>query len=226
MMHQLIDKKIIIILYLICLLILSTTSRKSINNQNNNSYTINKININGLSNTENIKILNELDYLFYKNILIINKEEIKKVINNYNIIEEYNIKKNYPSTININIKPTKFIAKISNENQLLVGANGKLIKNKKNNEILPYIFGEFDSNSFLVFKMNIEKSKFFFRDFKTLYFFPSNRWDILTNENILIKLPQNNFLDSLNFAYKIIKSNNFKKNSLIDLRVNNRLIVK
>ena len=73
---------------------------------------------------------------------------------------------------------------------------------------------------------NIEKSKFSFSEFKTLYFFPSNRWDILTNNDILIKLPQDKFLESLNLAYKIIGNNDFKDKNLIDLRVNNHLIIK
>ena len=225
-MHQLIDKQNKIIIYLIFLLALSTTSTKFTANYNGYSSKINKINIEGLSDIDNSKILRELNNLLYENILIIQKEEIKKILNKHNIIEEYNIKKIYPSSININIKPTKYIARISNDDQLLVGANGKLIKDKKNNKKLPYIFGEFNSNEFLIFKKNIEQSKFVFTGFKTLYFFPSNRWDILTNDDILIKLPQDDFLESLNLAYKIISSNDFKNKNLIDLRINNHLILK
>jgi len=91
---------------------------------------------------------------------------------------------------------------------------------------LPYIFGEFKSKDFLRFKENVAKSKFTFTQFKTLYFFPSNRWDILTYDNVLIKLPKNNISSSLNLAYKIINSNDFKNKDLIDLRINNHLIIK
>ena len=225
-MHQSINKKNKIIIYLVLLFILSTTSEKFGVNRNNYSSTINMINVVGLSNIENSKISNELSNLIYKNIFFINKKEINNIISKYNIIEEYNIKRIYPSTINIEIKPTKYLARTSNDNQLLIGANGKLIKDKKNTEILPYIFGEFNSVNFLTFKKNIEQSKFTFKEFKTLFFFPSNRWDILTNNNILIKLPQKNFLESLNLAYKIISSNELKKKKIIDLRVNNHLIIK
>ena len=225
-MHQLIDKKSKVILYLLLLIILSTTSGKFLENQNSYSYTINQINIEGISNIHKKKIFNELNALFYKNIIFANQEEIKKIISKYNIIEEYSIKKIYPSTININIKPTNYIARLSNNDQLLVGANGKLIEDKENNEMLPYIFGQFNSKDFLVFKKKIDQSEFIFAKLKTLYFFPSNRWDILTNDNILIKLPQNNLSESLNLAYKIINSNDFKNKNLIDLRVNNHLIMK
>ena len=224
-MHQLVDKKNKIIIYLISLLILSTTNGKFVKNQNVYFSTINQINIKGLSNTDNKKIYNELNSLFYQNILFVGKKEIQRVISKYNIIEEYNIKKIYPSTININIKPTKFIAKLSNNDQL-VGANGKLIEDRDNNEILPYIFGEYNSRDFLIFKNNINKSKFTFTEFKTLYFFPSNRWDILTNDDILIKLPQDNFSMALNLAHKIISNDNLENKKLIDLRVNNHLILK
>jgi|TARA_B110000238_G_scaffold106461_1_gene115957 cell division protein FtsQ len=223
-MHQLIGKKDKIIIYLLLLFILSTTSGKFVKNQNSYSSTINQINIKGLSNTNNSKISSELNNLLYKNILLVTKEEIQKVLSKYNAIEEYSVKKIYPSVININIKSTKFVARLS-INDELVGANGKLIKNKENNELLPYIFGEFNSQDFLNFKKNITQSRFNFTKFKTLYFFPSKRWDILTNDDILIKLPQNNLSKSLNLAYKIISSNDFKNKTLIDLRMNNHLII-
>ena len=225
-MHRLTDKKNKIIIYLLLLFALSTTSTKFSENQKNFFSKINQINIKGLSNSSNSKIYNELNDLFYKNILLAEKEEIKKVMNKYNIIEEYNIKKIYPSIIDINIKPTKFVARLSNNDQLLVGANGKLIVDKENREILPYLFGEFNSKDFLAFQENIIQSKFIFKEFKTLYFFPSNRWDILTNNDILIKLPQDSLLESLNRAYKIISSNDFRNKNLVDLRVNNHLIIK
>ena len=224
-MHQLIDKKNKIIIYFLLLFILSTTSVRFFEIQNIYTLKVNKINIKGLINADSSKILSELNDLFYKNILLVNKEEIQKVMNKYNIIEEYSIKKVYPSTININIKPTKFVARLSSNNQL-VGANGKLIIGNRNNEKLPYIFGEFNSEDFLNIKKKIEQSNFTFTQFKILYFFPSNRWDILTYDNILIKLPQEDISKSLNLAHKIISSTDFNNKKLIDLRIKNHMIIK
>jgi cell division protein FtsQ len=224
-MHQLIDKKNKIVIYLLFLIILSTTTGKSLKERNSYPSMINQINIEGLSKINNTKIFNELNSLLYQNIFLVGKKEIQRVISRYNIIEEYNIKKIYPSTINIKIKPTKFVARFSKNDQF-VGANGKLIEDKENSEILPYIFGEFNPEDFLTLKKDIVRSNFTFTKFKTLYFFPSNRWDILTNDDILIKLPQDNFFDSLNLAYKIINSKDFKNKNLIDLRMNSHLIIK
>ena len=225
-MHQSISKTNKIIIYLLLLFILSTTSTKFINDQNKLSSSISKINITGLSEIKNLEILSNLNNILYKSIFIINKEEIKKILEKHNIIEEFNIKKIYPSTLNIVIKPTKLIARFSNNGQYLIGANGKLIEDKNNNELLPYIFGEFNSQDFLSFKKNIEKSIFSFSNLKTLYFFPSRRWDILTDKDVLIKLPQGSMVTSLNLSKRFIDNNNFKDNKFIDLRVKNHLVAK
>ena len=225
-MHQSIGKKNKIIIYLLFLFVLSTTSAKLINNQNKLSSSISKINITGLSERKNLEISNNLNNFLYKSIFLISKDKINKILQKHNIIQEFNIKKIYPSTLNIKIKPTKFIARVFNNGQYLVGANGKLIENKSNNELLPYIFGEFNSDDFLLFKQNIENSIFSFSNLKELYFFPSGRWDVLTNKNILIKLPQENIILSLNLSKKLIDNDNFKDNKVIDLRVKNHLVTK
>ena len=210
-MHQSKGKKNKIIIYLLFLFILSTTSAKFINDQNTLSSSVSKINTTGLSERKNLEISNNLNNFLYESIFVISKDEIKKI---------------YPSTLNIEIKPTKFIARVFNNGQYLVGANGKLIEDKNNNEVLPYIFGEFNSLDFLSFKQNIEKSIFSFSNLKELSFFRSGRWDILTDRNILIKLPQEHIVASLNLSKKLIDNNNFKNNKFIDLRVKNHLVIK
>ena len=67
-MHQLTGKKVKIITYLILLFILSTTSGKFSSNQNTYSSKIKKINVEGLSNNENLKISNELSDLIQNDI--------------------------------------------------------------------------------------------------------------------------------------------------------------
>ena len=225
-MHQSIGKKNKVIIYLILLLILSTTSGKILKKKNNYSLKIDNIKVLGLNITKNLEIQNDLSSIFYQNIFFLRKNEINKIINRHNIIEEYNIKKIYPSTLNIEIKPAKFLAKITNHNNLLVGSNGKLISGERSDKILPHLFGEFNSKKFLEFKKNIENSKFRLAEFKIIYFFPSNRWDILTNEDVLIKLPKKNVPKYLSKAYRIITSTQFKDKNIIDLRVEGHLVIK
>ena len=208
------------------LFLLTTVINKTEINKKKDSIYINKINVSGLSNANNQEIVNNLDNLFHQNIFFIKKDKINKIISKHTIIEKFNVKKIYPKKLNIEIVQTEFIAKISGNNQILVGSNGKLIANEKSNLMLPYIFGKFDKKKFIEFKKIIDYSKFNFNDFSSIFFFPSNRWDILTKNNILIKLPEKNFLDSLDLAYKVIKDDKFKNKSIIDLRNLNHLVIK
>ena len=225
-MHQSIGKKNKVALYLIFLILLSTTSEKFLKHQKKYSFKIDKITVAGLSDGKNLEIQNDLDSVFYQNIFILKKKKIQNIITKHNIIEEYSIKKIYPSTLNIEIKPTKFLAKVNDSNKLIVGSNGKLISTKQNSNALPNLYGVFNSKEFLEFKINIEKSKFNFTEFKTIYFFSSSRWDILTIDDILIKLPQNNVSEALDIAYKMKTNMEFKNKNIMDLRIKNQLIVK
>jgi len=225
-MHQSIGKKNKVALYLIFLILLSTTSEKFLKQQKKYSFKIDKITVAGLSDGKNLEIQNDLDSVFYQNIFILKKKKIQNIITKHNIIEEYSIKKIYPTTLNIEIKPTKFLAKVNDSNELIVGSNGKLISTKQNSNTLPNLYGVFNSKEFLEFKINIEKSKFNFTEFKTIYFFSSSRWDILTIDDILIKLPQNNVSEALDIAYKIKTNTEFKNKNIMDLRIKNQLIVK
>jgi len=224
-MLQSTDKKNKIIIYLIFLFLLSTTSNKSLEFHQNYSAKINKIEVSGLSNSVNSQIRNKLEKLLNTSIFFINKDKIDKIISKHNLVEFYNVKKIYPRKIDIKIEQTKFIAKISGSNQVLVGSNGKLIK-QEINEKLPFLFGKLDFIKFLEFKKIIDNSAFKFNDLKSVSFYPSKRWDIVTSENILINLPQNNLLQSLNLAYKLIIDDNFKKIKIIDLRVKNHVVTK
>ena len=225
MMHQLIDKKNKIIIYFIFLIILSSVTNKSLENEDSFLIKINKINVSGLSNNNNLKIKKELSELLSKNIFLISEENIKKKIVQYNLVEEYNIKKIYPDQIDIKIKQTKFIAKIKKKNYFLIGSNGKLISNEYTNETLPFFFGKFNSERFLRFKEIVNNSEFKFKNFKSIFFYSSNRWDVQTNDDVLIKLPEKNLLKALKVAHKIINNIKFEDRRVIDLRISNYIIM-
>ena len=61
-MPQLIDKKNKIIIYFLLLFILSTTSVKFLEIQNIYSSKVNKVNVKGLLNVDNLKILDEIKF--------------------------------------------------------------------------------------------------------------------------------------------------------------------
>ena len=110
----------------------------------------------------------------------------------------------------------------------MVGSNGKLIDYGSINnhkKKLPFIFGKVDYSDFIYFKKIVDKSEFNYENITSLYHFPNNRWDIKTKNDILIKLPEKNFFNALNFANKIIYNNKFNSNKVIDLRISNHMII-
>ena len=221
-MHQRKGKKIII--YLILLI-----SVGSINNIELNKIKfseIKNIKVSGLDSKSNIILLDNIKNLNLDNIFFINGKEINNIINSSNLIEKYNIFKKYPSSLDINIEKTKFLAKINKNGKILiVGSNGRLSENNFNNKSLPFIFGKINIEEFLKFKKIIDQSKFSYEDIKNLYFFSSKRWDLELNNNMIIKISKNNIEESLMYAYEFIKNQNLKDIRVIDLRVANQIII-
>ena len=125
-MHQRKSKKILIYFFLLILV-------GSINNNSINNLKLEKvknINIFGLEKNDQKIILYNLNNLDLKNIFFINKKKFQNIIESNSLVEEYNVIKKYPYSIDINIKKTKFIARINKNGKFfLIGSNGKLIDN-------------------------------------------------------------------------------------------------
>tara|TARA_B110000444_G_C18643979_1_gene502825 strand:- start:41 stop:712 length:672 start_codon:yes stop_codon:yes gene_type:complete len=217
-------KSKIILIYFFLLLLVGSINNINLNNLK--FYEIKDIKIIGLSNHHNSILLEEIQNLNLKNIFLVNKEKLMKQININSLVEKYEISKNYPSSLNISIEKTKFLAKINNNGKIfVVGSNGKLSKNDSLINQLPFIFGNPEINEFLNFKKNIDQSKFLYDEIKNLYFFSSRRWDLELHNDIVIKLPKNELKDTLNLAYEFLYNNDFKNIKIIDARIKNQIIL-
>ena len=226
-MHQQIGKKNKLILYIILLFLLSTISNKSINVKNNSFLKITDVKVLGLSDSENLKVKNELKSIIFQNLFFIDSEIILKSLNKNNLIESFIIKKIYPNLILVDLKKTQFIGiTTKNSKNFFIGSNGKLIRYKNNNLKLPFVFGNFKNSELLDFKKIIDESNIKFQNIESIYFFPSSRWDIKTYNGTLIKLPEKNLQEKLNLAHQIINNEEFKYDKIIDLRVANYIITK
>ena len=221
-MHQRKGKKILIYFFLLILV-------GSINNINFSSIKlkeIDNIKVLGLGDKDNSILLKEIKNLNLENIFLINKEKIVEKINSNSLIEKYEIFKRYPSSLDINIDKTKFLAKLNeNDKILIIGSNGKLSKNDLFNNHLPFIFGKPDIDEFLYFKEIIDQSNFSYDEVKNLYFYSSKRWDIELNNNIIIKLSKDHPKNSLKFAFEFLHNNDFKDIKIIDARIKNQIIL-
>ena len=221
-MQKQISKKILI--YLFLFILLGTTNNKYFSELYYNK--IENINISGLDEIENIQLLKNIQSLDLENIFFLDKIEIQKKIDSINIINDYSILKKYPSTLDIKINKTKFLANVTMKNKIfLLGSNGKLIETINHKKELPNIFGKYDKDSFFNLLNSINTSKFPLNNINNLFFFKSGRWDIETNSGILIKLPKNNLKNSLNLSLDIMGDDQFNEISVLDLRQKNQVII-
>ena len=221
-MHQQKSKKIIIYIFLLILV-------GSTNNIKLNDLKIEKIkhiNVSGLKDNENIILLNDINNLHLENILFLNGKEISNLINSNTLVKSFKIFKKYPSTIDIKILRTDFLAKINDNGKIfIVGSNGKLLEDKFSNESLPFIFGKAKVQEFLNFKKIIDQSKFSYDQIENLYFFPSKRWDLKLKNDIVLKLSKDKPKLSLDNAFEILNHKDFKSVKIVDARVNNQIIL-
>ena len=221
-MQQRKSKKILI--YFFLLLVVG-----SINNINFNDLklqNVNNINIVGLDIEDKLILLKKIKNFNLDNIFFISKNDLINEIESNSLVEKYFIFKKYPSSIDINIEKTKFLAKINKNGQVFyLGSNGKFTKNDFSNNQLPYIFGSPEVIEFFDIKEVIDKSKITYKEIKNLYFYPSRRWDLELRNNIIIKLPKDNTSLALNLALEFLYKEEFKDVKMIDARIENQIIL-
>ena len=216
-MQQRKSKKILIYFFVLLLV-------GSINNINLNNLelqNINDINIVGLEVEDKSSLYKKIKNFHLNNIFLISKIDLINEIESNSIIEKYSIFKRYPSSLDINIEKTKFLARINKNGQIFyIGSNGRFIKNDFLNNQLPFIFGNPKVDEFFRIKKIIDESKISYVEIKNLYFFPSKRWDLELRDNTIIKLPNDNVNLAINLAIKFLDGNKF-----IDTRIKNQIIL-
>ena len=228
MMLQQTYKKIKSYFYIINLLFLTTINNLKWVGKTHLIFDINKISIVGIDDSLKLVLQKNLNYLLNKNIYYINENELNDKINQFNFIENYSIKKIFPSEIKIAIKQTNLLANtFKKEKKYFIGSNGKLIDNKYfiiDNE-LPNVFGNFLIDDFNFFIRIINNAGLNYKEFTDYYYYKNGRWDIKLKNDIIIKLPQDNVFNSLINAKSLLENEQIKQNKIIDLRIPNQVIL-
>ncbi len=219
-MPQQINRKILFYLFLFTIL-------GTLNNKDLKEFDLPKINLIKVNGLEfNHEFETKLEFLKLNNIFLLNKIKIEELFDNNNLIEEYKIFKKYPSSLEVEIIKTRFLALTNiNGNNFFVGSNGKLIKSENSIRELPFIFGDFEIDNFLYLKKIIDESDLDFKEIKNLYSFPTGRWDIETSSEILIKLPFDRLKESLELSLELLKNEKFTKVKLIDVRQKSQVVI-
>ena len=227
MLQQINKKKIYF--YIFSFLFLTTLINQNLFLKLNNNFLLKNI----IVKSDTIEIENKIrlsfDYLVNINIFLINKKLIKKKIENLLYLENISVKKKYPSTIIINAKKTDLIAvTFLDQKKYYVGNNGKLIlsKNISDNKKLPIIFGKFEVNNFIELKNKLEKNGLDISKIIRYYYHKNKRWDLFFRNDIVIRLPNKELINALKLFQNFKKNNAIKPNTTIDLRIENRLILK
>ena len=188
---------------------------------------IKKIIINNNSIIDKEEIKKELHFLYNTNLFFLKSKNIKKSLIKIDFIESFEIRKIYPSSIEIKIFEKKPIAIIQDKKRKFYFTSKKdtidfidLIQFKN----LPIVFG--DQESFRIFFGKLEKIDFPIHIIKRFYHFESKRWDIQTLDNKKIKLPIEKFEESLMNFLEIKNKENFEKYNTFDYRIKDQLILK
>jgi len=226
-MLQLIDRGKIYFYIALLLILLSIHNLNSINFLNN-FFKIKKIHlVSDIEKNLSEEIVASLNNFYNFNIFSINSSEIHQILDDYNFIDEYKIRKEYPSAIKIELKQTKILAYFFEDSEkILIGENKKKIRN---NEIdldnLPFIVGKVNINEFFVLKKKLIENGFELNDFDTFYFFKSKRWDLSYKDKIIVKLPIKDIDFSLTLFRGMLENSSTQGVKVIDLRIKNSIII-
>ena len=194
--------------------------------------TISKFNLKKI-NIENNFLLSKKDIkkllipIYDTNLIILRNKEIENLLTKNSLIESFNIKKKYPNALKIKIFEKKPIAILQNKKKkFYLSEKIDLIefKDLPDYQNLPYVFGNKDE--FEIFYNNLIKINFPFNQIKKYTLYETNRWDLLTKNNNMIKLPSKNYMESLKNYLNLQNKNDFKKYKIFDYRINNQLILK
>ena len=220
-MLQQINKKIIF--YISLIIILGTLNNKNL--KNFDLPKIDMIDIVGIEFNDN-EFLKITNLIKLNNLFSIKKSQIKEILNSNNLIEEFEVFKRYPSSIEIKIEKTNFLASTNiNGKNYLVGSNGKFIDKKEFSKDLPFIFGNFETEKFLEFKNIILQTRFKYNNIENFYYFPSGRWDIEMISGVLIKLPITGIKESLNLSIDLLDDIEFSNIKILDIRQKNQIVI-
>ena len=202
----------------------------TINNQtifNLNTFKIKNFYIIGLENNYKIELENNLLNSIKSDIFFVKKDYLRSILNSNTLIETFQVFKIYPSSLNIKIKKTNFLARLNIDGDIfLIGSNGKLTKDflLSDSEILPFIFGNPKVEEILKIFSIINRFDFKYENVKNLFFYKSGRIDLELQDNILIKLPLENLENVLKKISQLISNNELNK-KIIDARVPNQIIL-
>ena len=215
------------LIFFFIFIIFSTYTPNYSSQKNSIFFPVKEIEIDNYSITKPKKIINELNYLLGKSILFIDKNNINLSIKKFDFIDEFKIKRIYPNTLKFIIEEKEPIAIfIDKKNTFYLTAKGETITflDLKRFDNLPYVIGKKDD--FANFYLSLKKSNFEIEQVSSFQYFEVGRWDIVLKNKKVIKLPVENYLESINNFILLKNDKNFDDYQIFDYRIRDQLILK
>ena len=211
---------------LILLLLLSTYYPAHKIRNTNFVFTIENIEVENNKVLDSKKILNELENLKGKNLLLVDRKIIKSAMDKFDFISSFQVKKIYPKTIKVKIFEKKPVAiYIEEKNKFYISEKGDLIRYLEldyyNN--LPLLFGK--KTNFNNFFEGLKNINFPINEIKSFHYFEIGRWDIILNNEKTVKLPKENYVNMLKNFLLIKSDKSFDKYKIFDYRIKDQLIL-
>ena len=192
-------------------------------------FIIKTVNVSGSKNTDSEKIKKQFNFLVNSNILSVDHKKMDEVVSQNEWIHFINIKKKFPSTVNVNIV----------EHEPLV-----VWKKGNNNLIITKQFTLIEKFNLVSYSNQIQaKGNLNIQDLKSLYnalnnnnfdlsniasfdFINSERWDLFLKGNKKIMLGRYDYNEQIANLNKILIQLKDEKVTYIDLRLKNKIFVK
>ena len=190
-------------------------------------FDLKKITVENNNILEEKKIKNLLAPVYDKNLIFLYNWEIEKLFMQNGFIDGFELKKIYPNTLKIKIfekKPIEILYNKKKKYYLSEKIDLIEFKDYENFENLPYVFG--NKEKFKIFYNDLNKINFPFDLIKKFTLYESNRWDIETTDQKIIKLPSKKYIVSLENYLKLREEDIFNRYKVFDYRLNNQLILK
>ena len=137
------------------------------------------------------------------------------------------IKKIYPDTIKIKIIEKKAVAiQILKNEKFYITEEGEKIEFIPSNfyKELPIIYG--NQKNFTKFLKDLKDIEFNTNTIRAFYYFDIGRWDIKLKDDKVIKLPEENFIQSLKNFMELSETEELIKYNNFDYRMKDQLILK
>ena len=192
-------------------------------------FPIKEIIIENNSIVDRQELLTSLDYLKNSSLFFLNKNKLSDVAKQNDFISNIYLKKIYPNALKIQVFEKNIVAiQIYQNNKFYITDNNDQISYKEidllKSKNLPIIFG--NHQKFKLFFEELRKNNFKLDEIKSFYYFDVGRWDIMLNDERLIKLPEKDYQFVLSDVNLILTDKKFSKYKVFDYRVKDQLILK